>query len=432
MSTLNDEPYDLHDEDDEDDEDELEWSDEVLYDFTDRAMPHGRRAATWLLVGVLAELGVFVGACFIANMVPMKGLLSFVITLPLSMVTIAIMFVIFGSVHTRWQRHRDRMESLIEAAMVWRSDAQQKEQDEQDAVTQYYRKRADDDKRKALAAELTWNVGPAPTFIDSDGRRCPTPEEIERREAGLREFGELFDTLDDDQSDEAESDDVPVVPAVRAWMQHWADVKPVRQPRPARLVKRHTDAEGRRLEKELCRAINKNWTGAFRKLLDEGADPNGHNNSGKPLRIAVLRGRLEHVSWLLTLGADPNAQPIGRTILQAVMTQVENFADEEASGDGDACEWPETIELLARFGANAHIKNRSYDADDETEGRTAWPFIKKRPVLYEAYMKGHNAWLQADRDALTLLDEARERAELEAFAEEAAALLNQARGMGPA
>ncbi|OLL33538.1 hypothetical protein BTH42_00650 [Burkholderia sp. SRS-W-2-2016] len=428
MSKMNDEPYDLHKDEDENDE---TWSDHeidsdiALDGFTDRAMRHGRCAATWLLVGALAELALFVGVFRV-----MALLHSVWWVLPAALITSVVMLMLAVMIGNRWTRHRTRMESLIEAAMVWRSDAQQKEQDEQDAVTQYYRKRADDDKRKALAAELTWNVGPAPTFIDSDGRRCPTPEEIERREAGLREFGELFDTLDDDQSDDAESDDVPVVPAVRAWMQRWAHVEPVKKPRPPRLAKRHSDAEGHRLERELCRAINKHWDGAFHKLLDEGADPNGFNGSGKPLCIAVLRGRIEYIGWLLALGADVNAQCHGRTIIATLMRQVEQYAD-EGGGEGDDYEWPERLELLARWGANPHIQNKWYDEDDDDEGPNAWPFIVKRPVLYEAYMNGHNAWEQAGRDALSLLDEARERAELEAFAGDVEMMLAQFRNVRP-
>ncbi|WP_205182915.1 ankyrin repeat domain-containing protein [Burkholderia sp. LMG 13014] len=429
-----DRPTNQHDDDDEDDDDEDDDedhaidSDIALDRFTDRAMRHGRRAATWLLIGALAEVGVLTGDCY--AIAPVHSFWLIVLT---TMMTSAAMFTIAGLIKIRWDRHRERMESVLQDAMVWRSDVQQKERDKADALAQHYRDRADEDQREALAAELTWNVGPAPVYIDAEGQRHPTAEQIALEKHARREFGDLFDSLDgpDEQHDDVESDDVPVVPAVRAWMQHWADMKPVRQPRPARLVKRHSDAEGRRLERELCRAINKHWTGAFHKLLDEGADPNGFNGSGKPLRIALLRGRTEYISWLLALGADPNGQCYGRTMLTILTRQIEDYIDEGA-GEGDDFEWPERIEMLSRWGANPHVENQWYDEDDESEGPTAWPFILKRPVIYEAYMKGRNAWLQADRDALTLLDEARERAELEAFADEAAALLNQARGMGPA
>ncbi|MGF6570134.1 membrane protein YdbS with pleckstrin-like domain [Paraburkholderia sp. GAS333] len=420
---------DEDDDDEDDDEDHAIDSDIALDRFTDRAMRHGRRAATWLLIGVLAEVGFFVGVCEVVASVRSLWLI-----VPAGLMTSIVMFTIAGLIKIRWDRHRAKMESVIEEAMGWRSDVQQKERDKADATARYYRGRAEEERIEALREELTWNVGPAPVYIDAEGQRHPTAEQIALEKHARREFGDLFDSLDgpDEQHDDVESDDVPVVPAVRAWMQHWADMKPVRQPRPARLVKRHSDAEGRRLERELCRAINKHWTGAFHKLLDEGADPNGFNGSGKPLRIALLRGRTEYISWLLALGADPNGQCYGRTMLTILTRQIEDYID-EGDGEGDDFEWPERIEMLSRWGANPHVENKWYDEDDESEGPTAWPFILKRPVIYEAYMKGRNAWLQADRDALTLLDEARERAELEEFAEEVAALLNQARGgMGPA
>ncbi|MGU7813650.1 hypothetical protein [Burkholderia sp. AW49-1] len=455
MSTMNDEPYDLHDQDEDDDdltgslhddddeydqdegEDHAIDSDIALDGFTDRAMRHGRRAATWLLVGVLAELGVYFGGCFVAKTVPAKGLPSYLVILLLSFVTGAIMLVILVAAHKRWDRHRTKMANVLEDAMVWRSDVQQKEQDEADAVAQHYYDRADEDKREALAEELTWNVGPAPVFIDADGCRHPTPDQVALEEHARREAGGLFDSLDgpDEQhDDDTESDNVPVAPAVRAWMQRWADLKPVKRPEPVfkRSLQRHSDAEGRRLERELCSAINKHWDGAFHRLITEGANPNGHDDSGQPLRKAVLRGRLEHISWLLTLGADPNAQPFGRSILQAVMTQVEHFADEEERGDGDACEWPETLELLGRWGANPFIKNRYYDRDDETEGPTPWPQILKRPILYEAFMKGRNAWLQADQDAMRLLRDGRESVALAEVADETRAMLDTFRSPGRA
>ncbi|WP_176322318.1 hypothetical protein [Burkholderia vietnamiensis] len=297
----------LHDEDvdvAEDDDHELEWSGEELSEFADRAMPHGRRAATWLLVGVLAELGVFSGGCFIAHMA--KGLPSYLVALPLSFATIALMLVTLLVVHKRWERHRDRMKGVIEEAMGWMAAAQRKALGGDTANRRA--DRAEEERVETLRKELTWNVGPAPVYIDAEGHRHPTAEQIALEEHARREFGHLLDLLDgpdEPHDDDAEADNVPAVPAVHAWLKRWADMKPVKQQRPARLLKRHSDAEGRRLERELCRAINAHWTGAFHKLLDEGgADANGHEGSGQPLRKAVLHGRLEHVSWLLTLGAE--------------------------------------------------------------------------------------------------------------------------------
>ncbi|RAR66868.1 hypothetical protein C7401_102293 [Paraburkholderia unamae] len=437
MSTLND--YDdLHDEPedddlnhadvDEDDEDHAIDSDIALDRFTDRAMRHGRRAATWLLIGALAEVGFFVGVCEV-----MASVRSLWLIVPAAMMTSVAMFMIAGLINIRWDRHRTRMESVIEDAMGWRSDVQQKREDEQGAYMRRHLGRIEEERVDALREEMTWNVGPAPVYIDADDHEAIAAYE-QRREIGP-EFGDLFDALggsDEPHDGDVESDNVPAVPAVQAWVQRWADMKPVKQSRPAPLLKRHDNAEGRRLERELCRSINAHWAGAFHKLLDEGADPNGHDDSGQPLRKAVLRGRLEHVVWLLTLGADPNAQPFGRTILQAVMTQVEIFADETERGDGDACEWPEVIELLARWGANAHIKNRYYDRDDENEGPTAWPFIVKRPVLYEAYMKGVAARHQAENDARVMLAEACEAGQRAKVADDTEAMLTQFRSVRPA
>lgn len=421
MSTLND-YEDLHDEGvDDDDDHELEWSGEELYCFTDRAMPHGRRAATWLLVGVLAELAVFVGfGCIDPS-------LSKWLHLPVMLIALALMASIAVLVQNRWVKHRDRMKGVIEEAMGWMAAAQRKALGGDTA--NHRADRVEEERIETLRKELTWNVGPAPVYIDAEGHCHPTAEQIALEEHARREFDHLFDWLADrDDPDDREepcaetyAEDSP--PAVRAWIERWARLKPVKQQRPAPLLKRHSDAEGRRLERELCRAINAHWTGAFHKLLNEGADPNGHDGRGQPLRKAVLRGRLEHVSWLLTLGADPNAQPFGRTILQAVMTQVEIFADETERGDGDACEWPEVIELLARWGANAHIENRYYDRDDENEGPTAWPFIVKRPVLYEAYMKGVAARQQAEDDARAMLGEACEAGQRAKVADDTESML---------
>lgn len=417
MSTLNDELYDQHDDEDEDDldddldddEDHAIDSDIALDRFTDRAMRHGRRAATWLLIGALAEVGFFGGVCEVVASVR-----SLWLVVPAAVMTSVVMFMLAGLINVRWDRHRAKMESVIGEAMGWRSDVQQKERDKADATARYYRGRAEEERIEALREELTWNVGPAPVYIDAEGQRHPTAEQIALERVARREFGDLFDSLDgpDDQTDDdTESDTVPAVPAVQAWVQRWAGMKPVKQSRPAPLLKRHDNAEGRRLERELCRSIGRHWGGAFHRLIAEGADVNGHNGSGQPLRKAVLHGRLEHISWLLTLGADPNRQAFGRTMLATLMVQVDLQVD-EGDGSGDDFEWPEIIELLARFGANPHIKNEHYDSDSDAEGPTAWPFICRYPVLYEAFMKGHNAWLQADLDGRRLLADARGLAEV--------------------
>ncbi|WP_430228308.1 hypothetical protein [Paraburkholderia tropica] len=427
MSTLNDELYDQHDEDDDDlddDEDHAIDSDIALDRFTDRAMRHGRRAATWLLIGALAEVGFFVGVCYAVTSVRSLWLI-----VPAAMMTSVVMFMLAGLINIRWDRHRAKMESVIEEAMGWRSDVQQKREGEERAYTRRHLARIEEERLDALREEMTWNVGPAPLYIDADDHEAIAAYE-QRREIGP-EFGDLFDSLngpDDPTDGDAESDNVPNVPAVQAWVQRWADMKPVKQSRPAPLLKRHTDAESRRLERELCRAINRHWDGAFHRLIAEGADVNGHKGSGQPLRKAVLRGRLEHISWLLTLGADPNRQAFGRTILATLMVQVDMQVD-EGDGSGDDFEWPEIIELLARFGANPHIKNEHYDSDSDAEGPTAWPFICRYPVLYEAFMKGHNAWLQADLDARRLLADARGLADV---ADATRAMLDIARGAGRA
>lgn len=429
MSTLNDELYDQHDEDDDDlddDEDHALDSDIALDRFTNQAMRHGRRAATWLLVGAVAEVAVLAGLDCI------EPSLSKWLILPVVVTTVALMLTIVVLICKRWNRHRERMESVLQDAMVWRSDVQQKREGEERAHTRRHFARIEEERLDALREEMTWSVGPAPVYIDADDHEAIAAYE-QRREIGP-EFGDLFDSLygpDDQADDDTESDTVPAVPAVQAWVQRWAGMKAVKKPRPVALVKRHTDAESRRLERELCQAINKHWTGKFHKLLDEGADPNGHDGSGKPLGIAVLRGRLEYVSWLLALGADPNAQYHGRTIIATLMRQVEQYAD-EGGGDGDDHEWPERIELLARWGADPHLENRWYDEDDDDEGPNAWPFILKRPILYEAFMKGRNAWLQADRDAMRLLRDGRESVGLAEVADATRAMLDIARGVGRA
>ncbi|RQT04365.1 ankyrin repeat domain-containing protein [Burkholderia contaminans] len=426
MSTLNDELYDQHDDEDDldddldDDEDHALDSDIALDRFTDRAMRHGRRAATWLLVGAVAEVAVLAGLDCI------EPSLSKWLILPVVVTTVALMLTIVVPIYKRWNRHRAKMESVIGEAMGWRSDVQQKERDKADATARYYRGRAEEERIEALREELTWNVGPAAVYIDAEGQRHPTTEQIALERVARREFGDLFDSLDgpDDQADDDTESDT--VPAVQAWTQRWAGLEPVHQPRPARLVKRHSDAEGRRLERELCRAINKHWTGAFHTLLDQGVNPNGHNNSGRPLRIAVLRGRLEYVSWLLTLGADVTTLCHGRTILSALMCQVADYID-EGDGEGDDFVWPEKLELLARWGADPHQMNRWYDEDDDSEGPNAWPFITRWPVLYEAFMKGRQVWLQSDADAMRLLRDGRESVGLAEVADTTRAMLDAAR-----
>lgn len=419
----------LHDENEDvdEDEDDLCWSGVELHHFTERAMPHGRRAATWLLIGVLAELGAFLGGCFAANKVPADGLPSHVIVLFLSVVTIAIMLVILSVVHKRWERHRDCMESVIEEAMGWMGAAQ-REALRGGFNEQHYRDRIEKERVDALRAEMTWNVGPAPAFIDADDHEAIAAYE-QRREIGP-EFGDLFDALDDLDEREEPSDEGSSL-AVRAWIERWARMKPVKQERLPRLEQRHSDAEGRRIERELCRAINKHWDGAFHRLLDEGADPNGVNGSGRPLRIAVLRGKVEYVSWLIAKGANPNGKCFGRTMLSILMSQVEDYID-EGDGEGDDFCWPEKLELLVRLGANPFIKNDWYDRDDDSEGPTAWPFITKRPVLYEAYQRGMAVRRQADDDTHRLLNDVRESAQLAEFTDTTTAMLDRFRNMRPA
>ena len=375
-------------------------SERALNACTRRAMRHGRRAAWCLLAGMTAEvlgLAGFVIAGWFAVQHDQTAL-GIVVAWPLMLL---FTLVVAGVTHSRWSRHHDRMRTVVESAMVWRSDYQQMLHDRagREALKRYDEARQVDEA--VLAAATTWTVGEPPVFYDNNSYAALSAEP-----AHAPDLAEPWQTL---------FDRVNALP-------------PMRQPRPARVRERHSDAEGRRLERELCSAVNKHHDGAFYRLLAEGANPNGHDGSGQPLRKAVLRGKLEHISWLIRLGADVNAQPFGRTILAAVMTQVEHFADEEERGDGDACEWPETIELLARFGANAHIRNRSYDPDDENEGPTAWPFIVKRPILYEAYMKGRAEFEAADADAHRLLHNMRESVQLDAVADETDALLRAVRG----
>ncbi|OBR53734.1 ankyrin repeat domain-containing protein [Paraburkholderia tropica] len=267
----------------------------------------------------------------------------------------------------------------------------------------------------ALADELTWRVEPVP-FVSVD--------EYAHEQQRVR-----------DEADElngvtviAASDDVPA--AVTAWVERWANVQPLIVPPPPRLPPTHSVAEGKRLESELCRAINAHWDGAFHKLLDDGADPNGLDGSGKPLRKAVLRGKVEYVSWLIARGANPNGKCYGRTMLSTLMSQIEEYID-EGDGEGDDFCWPEKLELLVRLGANPFFRNDYYDRDDPTEGPTAWPFIIKRPVLYEAYQRGMAVRRQADDDAQRLLEDVRERAQRIGFADEVEALLGRFRNARP-
>ncbi|WP_186264216.1 hypothetical protein [Burkholderia gladioli] len=429
MSTINDDVYDEPEEpdfdtiraqvdvdldEDDDDDDALCWSDVELVHFTDRAMPHGRRAATWLLVGVLAELALLMGACAVVSLLHSVWLI-----LPTALITSVAGAAIALTIKQRWERHWDRMARVIEDAMGWMAAAQRKELGEADRSMRRDHTKAvvEMERIEALREKLTWNVGPAPAFIG--------PNDLPAIAAALAEHARNeADELTG--SNEPQCDDEPESPAVRAWMQRWADLKPVHRPRPARLEKRHSDAEGRRLERELCRAINKHWSGAFHTLLNQGANPNGHNNSGKPLRIAVLRGRLEYVSWLLTLGADVTTLCHGRTILSALMCQVADYID-EGDGEGDDFVWPEKLELLARWGANPHQMNRWYDKDDDSEGPNAWPFVTRWPVLYEAFMKGHQVWLQSDADAMRVLRDERESVGLAEVADTTRAMLDAAR-----
>jgi hypothetical protein len=375
-------------------------SERALNAFTQRAMRHGRRAAWCLLAGMTAEVlglaGFGIAGWFAVRHDQTVLAIVVVAWLPVLLFTL----VVAGVTHSRWSRHRARMRTVVENALVWRSTAQISEQDETDEFNQ---RAYDTDKREAEAEQrraLSWFV-PVPACVDHTSY-------VESAAESARAA-------------------VPTEP-VEPWLARLQpDLMPLFIARPPRTLRAHSVAEGLRLQRELCRAISKHSDHDFHRLLAEGANPNGHDGSGDPLRKAVLRGRLDHVSWLLTLGADPNAQPVGRTILAAVMRQVEYFADETENGDGDACEWPETIELLARFGANPHIKNRYYDEDDETEGPTAWPFILKRPVLYEAYMKGHNTWEQADRDGIALLNRAQEAVLLAEVADETNDLLRAVR-----
>lgn len=425
MTTMNDYDDDLHDEDvDEDDEDHTIDSDIALDGFTDRAMRHGRRAATWLLIGALVEIGVLTGACH-----AIASVRSLWLIVPAAMTMSIAMFMIAGLINIRWTRHRESMESVIEEAMVWRSDVQQKREDDESAYMRRRLERIEKERIDALREQMTWDVGPAPAFISANDHDAIAAYEQQKEYERCMAFDDDGDPVDREQP-APELSDEDSTPAVRAWIEHWARLKPVKQQQTPRLEKRHSDAEGRPLERELCRAINKHWTGAFHKLLDEGVDPNGHDGSGKPLGIAVLRGRLEYVSWLLTLGADPNAQYHGRTIISTLMRQVEQYAD-EGGGEGDDYEWPERIELLARWGANPHLENRWYDEDDDDEGPNAWPFIVKRPVLYEAYMKGVAARQQAENDARAMLGEACEAGQRAKVADDTEAILTQFRDVRP-
>lgn len=321
----------------------------------------------------------------------------------------------------RWKRHDARMHDTIGAAMGWKSgyELMMQERAQRDALQAY-----DENKDHAIErqrAAHAWQIDDAPDFIDHDRHAANLAAHAEyvRRDTALLN-GASPESLDDPEQD----DDKP-------WLAMFVtDLQPLVRPRLPKLKERHSDAEQCRLEKELCRAINKHWDGAFHRLLAEGANPNGFKNSGKPLRIAVLRGKTEYMGWLLALGADPNAMPHGRTILATLMSQVSDHVD-EGDGEGDDFGWPEKLEMLARWGANPHVRNRYHDPDDDSEGPNAWPFVEKWPVLYEAFMKGHQAWEQADRDAMRVLNDVRESAGLDAVADETEDLLRDVRGQAP-
>lgn len=229
MSIMNDEVYDdLHDEDDDEDEGDDAWfdheidSDIALDGFADRAMRHGRHAATWLLAGLLAEAAIFTGFGGIVAAVyshsPWPGAAGGVIAMVLTLVNAMV-------IDRRWDRHHDRMKGVIEEAMTWRSDVQQNEQDDGGTHMQRYRDRVEEERIEALREELTWNIGPAPAFIAADDHAAIAA--YERR----NEYDDLHDSLDEQRDDEPESDNVPVVPAVRAWMERWANEKPVKRPK---------------------------------------------------------------------------------------------------------------------------------------------------------------------------------------------------------
>jgi ankyrin repeat protein len=64
------------------------------------------------------------------------------------------------------------------------------------------------------------------------------------------------------------------------------------------------------LTSDLINAVRANDPERVRKLLQEGADPNGYEDDAKitPLHFAAIEGCLEVVSPLVAAGADLNAK----------------------------------------------------------------------------------------------------------------------------
>ncbi|MDN4573633.1 hypothetical protein DBB29_08605 [Pandoraea cepalis] len=383
-------------------------SDDALDAFTRQALRAGQAATLWALTGGLLTALLLTVAVLAAG--PWTRAASIALALATGWAT-----------RKRWHSARARAADTIERAMTWTSthqDAQaQARADEAQRAADVERTMTD----AALADELTWRVEPVP-FITVDDLDEVVAHGKREAEVLLREFRELALP-----HDAAESRNMP---AVRAWIDRWANTKPLVVPPPPRQSPTHSIAEGKRLERELCRATNKHWDGSFHRLLNEGADPNGFNGSGRPLRIAVLRGKVEYMSWLITRGANPNGKCYGRTMLSILMSQVEDYID-EGDGEGDDFCWPEKLELLVRLGANPFLTNDYWDRDDDSEGPTAWPFIVKRPVLYEAYQRGMAARREADNDAHRLLNDVREHAQRIGFADEVEALLGRFRNARP-
>ncbi len=374
-------------------------SDDALDAFTRQALRAGQAATLWALTGGLLTALLLAVAVLAAG--PWTRAVSIALALATGWVT-----------RKRWHSARARAADIIERAMTWTSthqDAQaQARADEAQRAADVERTMAD----AAVVDELTWRVEPVP-FISVD--------EHAHEQQRVRDEADVL------SKETATDDEVPA--GVAAWIERWANTKPLVVLPPPHQPPTHGVVERMRLDRELCRAINKHWDGSFHRLLDEGADPNGFNGSGKPLRVAVLRGKVEHVSWLIARGANPNATTYGLTMLSTLMSQIEEYID-EGDGEGDDFCWPEKLELLVRLGANPFIRNDYYDRDDPTEGPTAWPFIIKRPVLYEAYQRGMAARREADNDAHRLLNDVREHAQRIGFADEVEALLGRFRNAG--
>ncbi|HDR9169529.1 TPA: hypothetical protein QDB40_003526 [Burkholderia vietnamiensis] len=232
MSTINDEAYDLHDKDDDlDDEDDLMGlldgeadstvdddedheidSDIALDRFADLAMPHGRRAATWLLVGLLVE------AAIIAGFGRIEPVLSNWLFVPAFVLMLILSFVNIAVVNNRWTRHRERMESVLQDAMVWRSDVQQKREDEQGAYMRRHLERIEEERVDALREEMTWDVGPAPAFIAADDHEAIAAYEQQKEDERRTADDDEGDT-DDREQPAAELSDEDSTPAVRAWIE---------------------------------------------------------------------------------------------------------------------------------------------------------------------------------------------------------------------